>query len=65
MMEELNSLTVSDERLEDCRDVIEPDLNDLIRTTIASGFTAEEVLISISEIVAEEFAAVVKLPSVH
>ena len=64
-MEELHSLTVSDERLEDCRDVIEPDLNDLIRAAIASGFTAEEVLISISEVVAEEFAAVVKMPSVH
>ncbi|MEZ2130409.1 MULTISPECIES: hypothetical protein [unclassified Sinorhizobium] len=64
-MEELHSLTVSDERLEDCRDVIEPDLQDLIRATVASGFTAEEVLIAISEIVAEDFAAVMKMPSVH
>lgn len=64
-MEELHSLTVSDERLEDCREVIEPDLQDLIRATVASGFTAEEVLIAISEIVAEDFAAVVKMPSVH
>ncbi|MBB3541283.1 hypothetical protein FHT76_003708 [Rhizobium sp. BK176] len=65
MMEELHSLTVSDERLEDCRDVIEPDLQDLIRTTIASGFTAEEVLIAISELVAEDYAVLAKLPSVH
>lgn len=64
-MEELLSLTVSDERLEDCRDVLEPDLQDLIRATVASGFTAEEVLIAISELVAEDFAAVVKMPSVH
>ncbi|WP_168879901.1 hypothetical protein [Rhizobium sp. P28RR-XV] len=64
-MEELNNITVSEERLEDCRDVIEPDLQDLIRDTIAAGFTAEEVLIAISELVAEDFAAVVKMPSVH
>ncbi|MBB3286952.1 MULTISPECIES: hypothetical protein [Rhizobium] len=64
-MEELNNITVSDERLEDCRDVIEPDLRDLIDDTIAAGFTAEEVLIAISELVAEDFAAVVKIPSVH
>ncbi|AYG69972.1 MULTISPECIES: hypothetical protein [unclassified Rhizobium] len=64
-MEELNNITVSDERLEDCRDVIEPDLQDLIHSTIAAGFTAEEVLIAISELVAEDFAAVVKIPNVH
>ncbi|NLS17533.1 hypothetical protein HGP16_13305 [Rhizobium sp. P40RR-XXII] len=64
-MEELNNITVSEERLKDCRDVIEPDLQDLIRDTIAAGFTAEEVLIAISELVAEDFAAVVKMPSVH
>jgi len=64
-MEELHSLIVSDERLEDCREVIEPDLQDLIRTTIASGFTAEEVLIAISELVAEDFAVSARLPSVH
>lgn len=64
-MEELHSLTVSDERLEDCREVIEPDLQDLIRTTIASGFTAEEVLIAISELVAEDFAVSARLPNVH
>ncbi|MDR7142518.1 hypothetical protein [Rhizobium sp. BE258] len=64
-MEELYSLNVSDERLEDCRDVIEPDLQDLIRAAIASGFTAEEVLISISELVAEDFAFAVRTPSVH
>jgi hypothetical protein len=65
MMEELNSITVSNERLEDCRDVIEPDLQELIQATIASGFSAEEVLIAISELVAEDFATVVKVPSVH
>lgn len=62
-MEELHSITVSDERIEDCRDVIEPDLQDLIRATIASGFTAD--LIAISELAAEDFAAVMKMPSVH
>jgi phosphoenolpyruvate-protein kinase (PTS system EI component) len=65
MMEELYSLTVSDERVEDCRDVVEPELQDLVRSAIASGFSAEEVLIAISELVAEDFAAVVKSPSVH
>jgi len=64
-MEELFSMNVSDERLEDCREVVEPDLQDLIRLTIASGFSAEEVLIAISELVAEDFALVVKTPSVH
>ena len=64
-MEELFSMNVSDERLEDCREVVEPDLQDLIRSTITSGFSAEEVLIAISELVAEDFALVVKTPSVH
>lgn len=64
-MEELFSMNVSDERLEDCREVVEPDLQDLIRSTIASGFSAEEVLIAISELVAEDFALVVKTPSVN
>jgi hypothetical protein len=49
MMEELHSIAVSDERLEDCRDVVDPDPHHLIRTTVASGF----------------FTAVVKVPSVH
>jgi|GEM_PF-697188 phosphoenolpyruvate-protein kinase (PTS system EI component) len=65
MMDELYSVTVSEERLEDCRDVIEPDLQDLIERTIGSGFSREEVLIAISELTAEDFAAVAKLPSVH
>jgi len=64
-MEELQSIEVSDERLEDCRDVVGPDLDALIRTTMKSGFSAEEVLIAISELVAEDFATVAKLPSVH
>jgi hypothetical protein len=64
-MEELYSMTVSDERLDDCRDVVEPDLQDLVRSVMASGFSAEEVLIAISELVSEDFAAVVKAPSVH
>jgi hypothetical protein len=64
-MEELHSITVSSQRLEDCRDAIEVDLQDLIQSTIATGFSAEEVLIAISELVAEDFAAVAKIPSVH
>jgi hypothetical protein len=58
MMDELYSVIVSEERLEDCRDVIEPDLQDLIERTIGSGFTREEVA-------AEDFAAATKIPSVH
>ncbi|HEV7310365.1 hypothetical protein [Ensifer sp.] len=64
-MEELHSITVLQERLEDCRDVLGPDLQDLIRDTIASGFSVEEVLISISELVAEDLATVVKVPRLH
>ncbi len=64
-MEELQSLTVSEERLEDCRDVVELDLQDVIDRTLSAGFSREEVLIAISELVAEDFAAYVKLPSVH
>ena len=65
MMDELYSVTVSEERLEDCRDVIEPDLQDLIERTIGSGFSREEVLIAISELAAEDFAMAAKIPSVH
>ncbi|MBB4566882.1 phosphoenolpyruvate-protein kinase (PTS system EI component) [Rhizobium leucaenae] len=65
MMDELYSVTVSEERLEDCRDVIEPDLQDLIERTIRSGFSREEVLIAISELTAEDFATVTNVPSVH
>ena len=64
-MEELQSLTVSEERLEDCRDVVELDLQNVIDRTLSAGFSREEVLIAISELVAEDFAAYVKLPSVH
>ena len=64
-MEELQSLTVSEERLEDCRDVVELDLQDVIDRTLSAGFSREEVLIAISELVAEDFTAYVKLPSVH
>ena len=64
-MEELDRILVNDERLEDCRDVVEPELQDLIHATIGSGFSPEEVLIAISELVAEDFAAVARLPSVH
>jgi hypothetical protein len=64
-MEELQSIQVSEERLEDCRDVVGPDLDALIRATMHSGFSAEEVLIAISELVAEDFAVVVKSASVH
>ncbi|MBA8832452.1 ribosomal protein S21 [Rhizobium leguminosarum] len=64
-MDELNSLTVSEERLEDCRDVVEPDLQDLIQRALTSGFSREEVLIAVSELVAEDFAMVMKTPSVH
>ncbi len=64
-MHELDSLTISEERLEDCRDVIEPELLDLIERAIRSGFSREEVLIAISELTAEDFATAVNSPSVH
>jgi hypothetical protein len=59
------SITISEERLEDCRDVIEPELQDLIRSALQTGFSREEILIAVSELVAEDFAAVMKTPSVH
>ena len=59
-MEELRSLTVSDDRLDDCREALGPDLQDLIDASVASGFTIEETLIAISELVAEDFASAVK-----
>ncbi|KPH07617.1 hypothetical protein CO657_34685 (plasmid) [Rhizobium acidisoli] len=64
-MDELNSLTVSEERPEDCRDVVEPDLQDLIQRALISGFSREEILIAVSELVAEDFAMVMETPSVH
>ncbi|WP_106796338.1 hypothetical protein [Rhizobium sp. H4] len=64
-MDELNSLVVSEERLEDCRDVVEPDLQDLIQRALTSGFSREEILIAVSELVAEDFATVTGTPSVH
>ncbi len=64
-MEELTSITISEEPLEDCRDVIEPELQDLIRDALRAGFSREEILIAVSELVAEDFATVMKTPSVH
>ena len=64
-MEELTSITISEERLEVCRDVIEPELQDLIRDALRAGFSREEILIAVSELVAEDFATVMKTPSVH
>jgi hypothetical protein len=59
------SITISEERLEDCRDVIEPGLQDPIRSALQTGFSREEILIAVSELVAEDFAAVMKTPNVH
>jgi hypothetical protein len=64
-MEELTNITISEERLEDCRDVIELELQDLIRNALQTGFSREEILIAVSELVAEDFATVMKTPSVH
>jgi hypothetical protein len=64
-MDEANSFVVSEERLEDCRDVVEPDLQDLIQRALTSGFSREEILIAVSELVAEDFATVTETPSVH
>ncbi|ARO26585.1 hypothetical protein TAL182_PB00239 (plasmid) [Rhizobium sp. TAL182] len=64
-MDELNSLTISEERLEDCRDVVEPDLQELIQRALTSGFSREEILIAVSELVAEDFAMVMETRSVH
>jgi hypothetical protein len=64
-MEELASITISEERLEDCRGVIEPELQDLIRSALQTGFSRQEILIAVSELVAEDFAAVMKTPSVR
>jgi DNA-binding transcriptional regulator YhcF (GntR family) len=64
-MEELTSITISEERLEDCRDVVEPELQELIRSALRIGFSREEILIAVSELVAEDFATVMNTPSVH
>ena len=62
---ELTSITISEERLEDCRNVIEPELQDLIRSALQTGFSREEILIAVSELVAEDFTTVMRTPSVH
>jgi len=64
-MEELTSITVAEDRIKDCRDVIEPELRGLILSGLHDGFSPEEVLIAISELVSQEFASVVQTPSVH
>ncbi len=64
-MEQLDAPLIDEDRLEDCRDVIEPELIGLIQSNVACGFTLEETLIAISELVAEEYAIVMKAPSVH
>ena len=64
-MEDLASIPISEERLEDCRDVIEPELQDLIRSALNTGFSREEILVAVSELVAEDFVAMMQTPSVH
>jgi hypothetical protein len=64
-MEELTGITISEERLEDCRDVVEPEFQELIRSALQTGFSREEILIAVSELVAEDFAIMMKTPSVH
>jgi hypothetical protein len=63
-MEELTSITISEERLEDCRDVIEPELQDLIRSALQTGFSREEIRIAVSELAAEDFATVMKIEAI-
>jgi hypothetical protein len=59
-MEELTSITISEERLE----IAVTSLN-LIRSALQTGLSREEILIAVSELVAEDFATVMKTPSVH
>jgi hypothetical protein len=61
-MEELASTTITEERMEDC-DVEYPELQDLTRSALQTGFSREEILIAVSELVAEDFATVTKTPA--
>lgn len=59
------ALLVSAERVAHCRGEIELDLVDLVDRFEAVGFSRKEVLVALSEIMAEEFAALPDLPRFH
>ncbi|WP_052636410.1 hypothetical protein [Rhizobium leguminosarum] len=60
MMEEVPRMTLSNKLIEDCRDVIKPDLEDLSR-----AFSVEEGSDRDRRTPVGDFATVVKVPSVH
>lgn len=64
-METTDTLFINAERLADCRDMVESNLRELIADAMRSGYLAEEVLVAISELTAEELGPTLDLPSIH
>jgi hypothetical protein len=64
-MQIVDRLIIDAERLADCRDMVETELHDLIERAIRSGYAAEEVLVAVSELAAEELAPALEFPSLH
>lgn len=64
-MENMDGVFVDAKRLADCRDMIEIDLLELIANAIRAGYTEEEVLVAVSELVAEELGPALDIPRIH
>lgn len=64
-MENMAGVFVDPKRLADCRDMIAMDLLELIASAIRAGYTAEEVLVAVSELMAEELEPALDIPRIH
>jgi len=60
-----DALMVSAERVAHCRGEVELDIVDIIDRFEAVGFSRKEVLVALSEILTEQFAALPDLPRFH
>lgn len=64
-MENLDRVFIDAKRLADCRDMVEIDLLELIGNAMRSGYAAEEVLVAVTELVAEELGPALGIPRIH
>jgi len=58
-------LCVSVDRVADCRNELDAEFIELIERFERSGYVRKEVLVALSEVIAEEFSSLPGLPRVH
>ncbi|MCV9966960.1 hypothetical protein OIU34_34540 [Pararhizobium sp. BT-229] len=65
MLSRQDAFLVSGARVADCREELEVDLPEFFEKFEGYGFTRLEILVALSDLVGEEFAAVSGAPRLH